>query len=519
VSDPAAVSRRPAADTVAGAAVGALALLFLAVAAHRLGRPFWYNEQWRAFHLSLPRTLLHPRSDTNAPISFGVAALTRASTALLGNTELALRLPMAVSLPALAVLTYLLGRRWLGVTASVLTVVALLLNRMVLTFATELAPYTVEAACAVAIVLLWLGERHRPWRYAAIAALSVIATPAVFVLAPLLATDLVRAVRAREWRPLVAPVATGAVALLHLAVYVTRQSAQAGGDYWQNFYVPHSPAGAASAVWRGLAGYVPRALTGGTSHFPLVPDGELTMPGGLRVVLVVAMTAVLLLGLVLGLRDPAARVLPVTLLGMLGAEVVAALAGYWPFGFTRVNTFLLPFGYLLAALGATRLPRRAVRVPAVLAGAAAYVLVLSVGVRQAGIVRRELDRPAFGARLGVLADVVRHRAGPADAVVLVHPMTEKGWAYYTRQRAGTGGVRIPAGRTLVVSGSDPDPDAVTAFVGAHPDAVHVWLVALTGSRPSTVAEAAKALAALGYTQRERWTAEVTGGMREFVKGG
>lgn len=514
-----AAPRRLSIDTIAGAAVGALALAFLAVAAHRLGRPLWYNEQWRAFHLSLPRTLLHPRSDTNTPISFGLAALARLCTALLGNTELALRLPMAVSLPALAVLTYRLGRHWLGVTASVLTVVALLLNRMVLTFATELAPYTVEAACAVAIVLLWLGERRRPLRYAAMAALALVATPAVFVLAPLLATDLVRAIRSRQWVPLVAPVATGVVALLHLALYVARQAEQADGHYWQDFFVPRSAA-APGAVWRGLASYVPRAVTGGTSHFPLVLDGELTMPAGLRVALIVAMTIALLLGLVLGLRDPATRILPVALLGMLAAQVVAALAGYWPFGFTRVNTFLLPFGYLLAAAGAARLPRpSALRVPAALAGAAAYVLVLSVGTRQAGIVRRELDHPAFGARLGELADVVRHRADPADVVVLVHPMTEKGWAYYTHQRDGGSGVRITADRTLVLNGSEPDPGVVTVFATAHPDAVHVWLVALTGSRPATVDEAAKALAALGYTQAERWTAEVTGGMREFVKTG
>src|SRR6185436_19094612 len=122
---------------------------------------------------------------------------------------------------------------------------------------------------------------------------------------------------------------------------------------------------------------------------------------------------------VLAFRDAEARLLAVALLGALGAEVAAALARAWPFGFTRVNAFLLPLGYLVAAVGVTRLwslLRGPARLAAAAAGAVAYALVLSVGVRQAATVRTELSRPAYSARLDVLVDAVRARAAPTDAV-------------------------------------------------------------------------------------------------------
>jgi hypothetical protein len=505
---------RSRADRLVPLALVAEAAVLLALVARMIARPFWYNEQWRAWHLALG---LAPRADTNSPIALGFAALTRLSTAVLGNGEVATRLPEVVSLPVLAYLAYLLARRFLGPLGSGLTVALLLVNRMVLTFAAELAPYTVEAACTVGVLLCWLAARDatprgRTWRYAVMAALALVATPVVFVLAPLLAFDVVAAARGRQWSRLAAPVATGVVALAHLAFYVGRQTNQAHAPYWRDFFVPHSPGGAVAFTVRRLAGWVPRALTGGTAHFPVVPDGEIALASPARVALTVVVAAALAAGLVTALRERRLRPLALALLGALAGQWVASYGSYWPFGFTRVNTFLLPLLYLLAAVGAARLGALVPRAAAVVAGAVAFALVAFVGARQVATVRAEAGRPAFASTLPDLVAIARERAAPGDEAVLVHPMAEKGWAYYTRFRGGG----IPAARTLVLQPSGADVAGLGPFLAAHP--AHVYVMVLQGVGAATVRGVEEALVAGGYARTGLWRAASTGGLLEYTAG-
>mgnify|MGYP003288180243 CR=1 FL=1 len=158
-----------------------------------LTRPLWYNEQWRAWHFSLYRQFLEQLPKTNSPMAAGWVVLTKASALALGNSEVALRLPIALTTPALAWVGYLLARRWLGVGASLLTMVALLANVMIMTYSAQLAPYDLEAVSTATVLLLWLqatdpgrSARGRWIRYLAIGTLALLATPVTFLLGPLL---------------------------------------------------------------------------------------------------------------------------------------------------------------------------------------------------------------------------------------------------------------------------------------------------------------------------------------------
>ena len=215
-----------------------------------LTRPLWYNEQWRAWHLSLHRQFLEQLASTNSPMAAGWVAITKASALVLGNREVALRLPIVLTMPALAWVGYLLARRWLGVGASLLTIVALLANVMVMTYSTQLAPYDLEAACVTAALLLWLqaadpgrSTRGRWTRHLAMGTLAMFATPVVFLLGPLLATDLVRSGRRRRWQQVGPTVAAGGLAVAHLGFYIGQQTGQSHGPYWNDHFLPRGSLG------------------------------------------------------------------------------------------------------------------------------------------------------------------------------------------------------------------------------------------------------------------------------------
>jgi hypothetical protein len=68
-----------------------------------LTRPLWHNEQWRAWHLSLYRQFLEQLPNTNSPMAAGWVVLTKASALVVSNSEVALRLPVALTMPVLVV--------------------------------------------------------------------------------------------------------------------------------------------------------------------------------------------------------------------------------------------------------------------------------------------------------------------------------------------------------------------------------------------------------------------------------
>jgi len=77
------------------------AALVLAQVRAKLSAPFWYDEQWRAYHLSLTRGFWQELQHVNTAVAAGWVVVERASVLVLGNAEWAWRLPQAVAVPAL----------------------------------------------------------------------------------------------------------------------------------------------------------------------------------------------------------------------------------------------------------------------------------------------------------------------------------------------------------------------------------------------------------------------------------
>jgi hypothetical protein len=230
-------------------------LLLLARAA--IGLPFWYNEQWRAWHISRSITgeAWRQLPSSDSPIAAGWLLYEKLSTLAFGEVEAAYRWPVALCLPLLALTLYALGRRWLGPLASFLTAALVVANPLLYDFVWQLAPYLCEAMLAPLAVLLWLkaGDwEQRPAlrlaAYVGVGACAVVGTAISFVVAPLLAIDLARALRTRAWRRAVPALLAGLIVVGHLAVFVLPQSQGAFAEFWVRWYAPRSPAAAGFAA-------------------------------------------------------------------------------------------------------------------------------------------------------------------------------------------------------------------------------------------------------------------------------
>src|SRR6266536_2602026 len=104
---------------VGAAVVAALlveaAVVFMRVRA-RVSAPFWYDEQWRAYHLSLTKGFWRGPQHINTAVAAGWVAIERASVLAFGNNEWALRLPEVLVLAAIGWPTWRVARHWVGVT-------------------------------------------------------------------------------------------------------------------------------------------------------------------------------------------------------------------------------------------------------------------------------------------------------------------------------------------------------------------------------------------------------------------
>src|SRR6266508_1468297 len=135
---------------VGAAVVAALlveaAVVFMRVRA-RVSAPFWYDEQWRAYHLSLTKGFWREPQHINTAVAAGWVAIERASVLAFGNNEWALRLPEVLVLAAIGWPTWRVARHWVGVTASAIIAAAMVASGPLLPYAVQLKPYAIEALC------------------------------------------------------------------------------------------------------------------------------------------------------------------------------------------------------------------------------------------------------------------------------------------------------------------------------------------------------------------------------------
>jgi hypothetical protein len=496
-----------------------------------LSRPLWFDEQWRAYHITA-RGLGFELTTMYAPVALGWLLLERGAVWLLGSHEVALRAPMALMMIALPLATFWLARRWLGPVASALTGGTLLLNGAVLGYGLQLKPFMTDALVVVLMVALWAVShqvaRWRPAGYAAIGVLSLCSIAALFVLVPLLAFDLVVAVRARRPAPALAlalalAMLAGAPALAHLALFVRAQTLLLSDprwqrDYWQGYFVPHRPGAAADFLGEQLMGYLPRLLTGAAYKGELAGPFLDALPGWLVVPAAAAAVAALALGARSLLGTTSGRGLLVATAGALVLQAVASWMRLWPFGFVRVNVFLVPLLWVILGVGvADALAGRAGRgAPGgtILraAGAVSLAVLAAVAAADARAVRDFERQPKFilNSELRAAVTAAREAAGPGTLAIVDldghhrHGPRGKGWVYYMDRYDGDGDrfehlPRIPPGDTIFLT--DEHPEAARPFLDARPTSTRVVVYLSYGVSLSVGRMIRDSLAEAGYTRR------------------
>lgn len=475
-----------------------------------LNRPFYYDEASRAYEIALGGRFLAHLDTAAAPLALGWVGIETAARLVFGDTEAGLRAPMFAVLPLLAVATYLLARRWLGATASFCTAALLLANLWIVNYGLQLKSYSYEALFAVATLALYLLVQRTTWRqaqllglYAALGLTCVFSLPNLFVVAPLLALDLVRVLRARDQA--VARIAgeaiAGAIALAHYVLFVRPQSGVASTGFFAVDYAPHGFTAFVRFTADGLASYVPSVITGvvGAANTP----PSYVLPPVAHGLLAAGLVILLAAGVVAAARDAAGRALLVAVGGALLLELLGSALHRWPFGLMRANIFVLPLLYILAGMGAVWLAR-AIRGPqradgawptawwraigvvaaavALIVTAAPAAVVTAKGFAESSVLQTE--PPIFGQGVKAAVADARRVGAPDDLVIIRADRSPPDWyatpwLYYMTMYQGYPAQvarlpGIPARNTISVA--YVTPGAVGRFLSAHPGSPAIFLL-------------------------------------------
>ncbi len=479
---------------------------------HLLGRPFYYDEAWRAYEVSQGPGFLGHISSAVGPLSLGWLGIENVARLVIGNTEAALRAPMFLVMPVLGVATYLLARRWLGRAVSFCVAALLLLNLWIINYGLQLKSYSYEALFAAISVGLYLLLRHpgwRPWKllclYAALGLTCVFSLPNLFVVVPLVALDFVETLRARERVRLriSGEALAGVITLANFKLFLSPQGGVAGTGYFLNQYAPHGISAFVRFTVDGLESYVPSIITGVAGANNAAPS--YTLAPLYHHVLAVGLVILLAAGVVAAARDAAGRALIVTVGGALLLELIASALHEWPFGLIRQNIFVFPMLYVLGGMGAVWLARMIRGTRRAEGGApltdtwwrviammlAVVMLVATVGtgsvataktLAESGRLQNGPTTEFNGVRAAV--EQARMAAAPGDLVIIrtARPTPVwygTAWLYYMDQYAGwpaAVGQRpsIPAQDTLSVV--YVTPGAVDRFLAAHPGSKTIFLL-------------------------------------------
>lgn len=525
---------------------------------HLLTRPFYYDEAWRAYEIALGTGFLGQLHAAVGPLALGWLGIENAARLMLGDTEAGLRAPMFLVLPALAVATYRLARRWLGVGVSFCAAGLLLANSWIVNYGLQLKSYPYEGLLAIATVALYLlaqSTTRRPAQllalYAALGLTCVFSLPNLFVVGPLLALDLIRVVRARDQLALriAGQALAGAIALGQYVVFVAPQAGVAGAGFFQAQYAPHRPAALVRFAIQGVKSYFPSMVTGVAGAMNAVPSYAL--PPAAHYLLALVLVLLLAAGVVAAARDPAGRALVVAVGGALLLELLASAVQRWPFGLIRQNIFVLPLLYMLGGIGAVSLanmlrgPRRADgtrsgpvtlwRALALGAGAAVLAAAgaatgVATGQALAESGRLQTAPTMFGGAGPAVADA-RLAAAAGDLVIIRADRSTPAWygtawLYYMEKYQGYPAAvaarpRIPARNTISVI--YVTPGAVDPFLAAHAGSPAVFLLEynLPGFRFPSWAhrQSLETLRRFGYCPASEVAYPMTGHLTVLVRAG
>lgn len=482
-----------------------------------LTRPLWYDEAWRAYHLSIGAGWFSALKSANAPLPLGWYALERGMITTFGNTAFVLRVPDIVALPVTTLLTYALARWWLGRPAAAIVAAALTINGSLIVYGLQVKSYLPEAACAAAVVLLWLRARRAADNgrsplpaQAGLLICGITSLSALLLLAPLLLADLGAALaavprsrRTTPWRRdpatkrLPGAVLVGAASLAHLKFFVLPQSYLTKTPYWAGFFLHRDTWW--DQVRTAGADLASRSLTGAL----LRPDGQYGSPfvgsklltpitGWILLVLTIGLLVGWFAGIVGAARSRDGRALLAAILGAIALVLVGGAMRQWPAGWVRANLFLLPPLYVLAGVGVRTLVRAArapggafaatLGVALALAGLGFAGLAATVGAGRVNQVRATAHDPLLLGDMDRLVAAEKAQARPGDAQIVVSwrddleqwYKPQQYYAFYADEtRAGTA---VTNHNTLLLPPGGTFGDPIKAFLAARPDAGAIFLV-------------------------------------------
>ncbi len=256
-------------------------------------------------------------------------------------------------------------------------------------------------------------NRGRLARRTAAGVISLFSVPAIFIIAPLAAADILLAAQAawRRRRSRDALLAGGwrAVEALPALVltaantflFVGHQSSQRLGHYWDaQFLAGRGLAGGLAFVGRQLRDIVTGTPPGIDRYDPSLLHPPTDGSWASYWVLAPAVVVCGLAGVAVLARRHDGRLLLLALGGAQAAMLAASAIRFWPFGPTRTNLFLVPLLVLVVVTGAATLVRR---VAAAAAGAVARPVEAAVG----SAVEAHVSGPARGVgRVGIVASAV-----------------------------------------------------------------------------------------------------------------
>ena len=311
----------------------------------------------------------------------------------------------------------------------------------------------------------------------------------------------------------------GAIALLHLKLFVVPQNALTKSNFWDPQFLPHHGVGTQVAfVWDGLRGFVTGTFTG--SDMPYLP--ELLSPRWSWIPSVV-FGVLLCLGLAVAARSERGRTLRVAIGGSIGLTLIASYLRYWPFGFVRTNFYLVPLLILLAGIGAVSatsflvkrigvLRQRAVTGSARTVIAVALVVLLALVMTGVGLAAtyevgsyqqlRDSGSPnGYGYAIGAAVVSMKHQAKPGAALVVAGNMAIPGWEYYQYEYSGhatRGGHQIGTANaefalnhgspaiTSLVRRTSPRQVFLNTPLGTSPADIARYIAAVVAGAPCTV---------------------------------
>jgi 4-amino-4-deoxy-L-arabinose transferase-like glycosyltransferase len=524
---------------------------FIAIVAalrRAIAQPLWFDEQWRAYFISVSADWWHRLGQATGPMAALWYALERAAVAIGGNTETPLRLTNIGWMLAMTIGMYALTRIWLGPLASLIVAALVMVNGELLNFAVQLKPYNAEAAGVTISLaaLFWArrGTRTR-WRVLgfAVAAIGVlISMSAIFVIGPVLACFIVEwAWRRREDRVLlIGSVIIALIAGAHLKFWLMRQSTVTKSTYFDPNFAPHS---SFSAFWRftwdQTQSYVPNFVTGAYAHsarqfYPV------HITSTWHRMLTVVLTVLIVAGAVYAWRSYEGRVLVISTAAAFVLNLIASMMRLWPYGWIRTSLYVVPLLYLLGALGVrgavalaahcreryltARAGERAALTFGALASACAVVLAVFAMVASAsvsvGIGRRVVPGPTpsgYGRNINSAVATVRQHADDHTAVVVVGSMALLGWQYYMYDRKHMPGRAVPLDRSLFLT--QHDSAQITSLLAGDRDLTRVYYYVPMGTTGKSVAADSTRVTAAGFCRASHEVFRDSGLLTGFTRCG